>query len=91
LANFNQQYIGLALTDREVKDMTGWPDQLVQDYTSTLNSLRTLAAAIEYMQVGAGSPEGVATSNASRQYFDTAAGALYCNTSIGVSTGWVAV
>lgn len=91
MANFNQQYIGLALTDGEVKSLTGWPDQLVQDYTSTLNSLRTLAAAIEYMQVGTGSPEGVATSNASRQYFDTAAGTLYCNASVGVSTGWVAV
>ena len=91
MANFPQEYIGLALTDREVKEMTGWPDQLVQDYTSTLNGLRTLAAAIEYMQVGTGSPVGVVTSNASRQYFDTTAGTLYCNAVVGADTGWVAI
>ncbi len=91
MANFNQQYIGLALTDGEVKSLTGWPDALVNDYTSVLSSLRTLAAAIEYMQVGSGSPESSVTANASRQYFDTTTGTLYCNPVVGALTGWVAV
>lgn len=91
MANFSDQYIGLALTDGEVKSLTGWPDALVNDYTSVLNSLRALAGAIEYMQVGTGSPEGSVAANASRQYYDTGAGTLYCNAVIGASTGWVAV
>ncbi len=91
LANFPQEYIGLALTDGEVKSLTGWPDPLVNDYTSVLNSLRTLAGAIEYMEVGTGSPEGVVAANASRQYYDSGAGTLYCNAAVGASTGWVAV
>ena len=91
MANFPQEYIGLALTDGEVKSLTGWPDPLVNDYTSVLNSLRTLAGAIEYMEVGSGSPEGVVAANASRQYYDSVAGTLYCNASVGASTGWVAV
>lgn len=91
LANFPQEYIGLALTDGEVKALTGWPDALVNDYTSVLNSLRTIAGAIEYMEVGTGSPEGVVTANQSRQYYDSGAGTLYCNAVVGASTGWVAV
>lgn len=91
LANFPQEYIGLALTDGEVKALTGWPDALVNDYTSVLNSLRVLAVAIEYMAVGTGSPEGVVTANQSRQYYDSGAGTLYCNAVVGASTGWVAV
>lgn len=91
LANFPQEYIGLALTDGEVKSLTGWPDALVNDYTSVLNSLRTLAGAIEYMQVGGSSPEGLIKANASRQYFDTTTGTLYCNAVVGADTGWVAI
>lgn len=91
LANFSDKYIGLALTDGEVKSLTGWPDALVNDYTSVINSLRVLAGEIEYMQVGTGSPEGAVASNSSRQYYDSAAGTLYCNALVGASTGWVAV
>ena len=91
MANFSDKYIGLALTDGEVKSLTGWPDALVNDYTSVLNSLRALASAIEYMQVGGSSPEGLIKANASRQYFDATTGTLYCNASVGASTGWVAV
>ena len=91
LASFNQQYLGLALTDGEIKSLTGWPDALVNDYSSVLNSLRTLASAIEYMQVGGSSPEGLVKANASRQYFDTSTGTLYCNPVAGALTGWVAV
>ena len=91
MADLYNQYIGLALTDGEVKSLTGWPDPLVQDYTSLLNSLRALASAIEYMQVGNGDPNGSVKSNSSRQYFDQGAGVLYCNPAIGMLTGWVAV
>ena len=91
MANFSDQYIGLALTDGEVKSLTGWPDALVNDYTSVLNSLRALASAIEYMKVGTGSPEGSVTANASRQYYDSGTGTLYCNAVVGASTGWVAI
>lgn len=91
MANLSKSYLGLALTDSEVKNLTGWPDALVYDYTSTLNSLRQLAAAIEYMEVGIDAPEGVATANESRQYFSTSTGLLYCNPVVGATTGWVAV
>lgn len=40
---------------------------------------------------GAGSPEGLITSNSSKQYVDTSVPTLYFNDTIGVNTGWVAL
>jgi hypothetical protein len=91
LADLSGSYIGLALSASEVKAMTGWPDPLVNDYTSVLDSLRQLSAAIEYMAVGAVAPEGVVKANKTRQYFYTVTGKLYCNPVVGATTGWVLV
>lgn len=43
------------------------------------------------MIVGTGNPNGVVTSNQSRQFFDTAGPTQYNNPNVGVNTGWVAI
>lgn len=91
MANLSTQYIGLDLSASEVKALTGWPDAIVNDYTSVLNSLRALASSIQVMEVGVGDPNGVATANNSRQYFNSASGVLWVNPVVGATTGWVPV
>ena len=91
MANFAGDYIGWNLTDAEVKALTGWPDPIVSDYTSLLNSLRTLASAIQVMDVGIVDPNGVVSANNSRQYFNSVTNKLWINPVIGANTGWVSV
>ncbi len=91
MANLTGSFIGLDLSASEVKDLTGWPDPIVNDYTSVLNSLRQLASAIQVMDVGAIAPNGVVASNNSRQYFNSATGKLWINPVIGATTGWVVI
>lgn len=44
-------------------------------------------------QFGSGSPEGVVTANASRQYYDESVAPviMYINKTIGANTGWLEV
>lgn len=91
MANFNGQYIGLDLSASEVKALTGWPDAIVNDYTSVLNSLRALASSIQVMEVGVVDPNGAVAANNSRQYFNSATGKLWVNPVVGATTGWVVI
>lgn len=91
MASLGESYIGLDLSASEVKALTGWPDAIVNDYTSVLNSLRTLASSIQVMSSGAIDPEGAVIANNSRQYFNTATSKLWVNPVVGASTGWVLV
>lgn len=92
VSTFNE-YIGLALSAEELHFITDWPDAVIEDYTSLVNSLQALSTAVEssLMLSGSGSPEGSVTANNSRQYFDTAGPALYVNPTAGANTGWVQV
>lgn len=89
MADFNGDYIGLDLSAAEVKALTGWPDPIVNDYTSLINSLRGLASSIQTMAVGIVDPNGVVVANNSRQYFNSATSKLWINPVIGATTGWV--
>lgn len=91
MASLNGDYIGLDLSASEVKALTGWPDAIVNDYTSVLNSLRVLASSIQVMEVGAVDPNGIVTANNSRQYFNSATSKLWVNPVIGANTGWVLI
>lgn len=91
MANLQGSFIGLDLSASEVKALTDWPDPIVNDYTSVLNSLRQLAQAIQVMDVGAVDPNGVVAANNSRQYFNSATSKLWCNPVIGATTGWVSI
>jgi len=91
LANLGESFIGLDLSANEVKALTGWPDAIVNDYTSVLNSLRQLASAIQVMDVGVVDPEGIVTANNSRQYFNSATGKQWNNPVVGANTGWVMI
>lgn len=42
-------------------------------------------------QFGAGSPEGVVTSNRNQTYFDLSVPEMWVNPAIGVNTGWVQI
>lgn len=89
--NLTGSFIGLALSASEVKALTGWPDAIVNDYTSVLNSLTQLASAIQVMDVGVVDPEGAVTANNSRQYFNSVTGKLWVNPVVGATTGWVLI
>ena len=91
MASLGEDYIGLDLSASEVKALTGWPDTIVNDYTSVLNSLRALASSIQVMSSGAIDPNGAVISNNSRQYFNTSTGKLWINPVVGASTGWVVI
>jgi len=91
LANLSGSFIGLDLSASEVKGLTGWPDAIVNDYTSVLNSLRLLASSIQVMDVGVVDPNGNVTSNNSRQYFNSATSKLWINPVVGALTGWVVI
>ena len=91
MANLTESYIGLDLSALEVKALTGWPDAIVSDYTSVLNSLRTLASAIQVMEVGIVDPNGVVAANNSRQYFNSVTSKLWVNPVVGANTGWVSI
>lgn len=91
MANFNGDYIGLDLSASEVKALTGWPDPIVNDYTTLLNSLRVLASAIQVMEVGIVDPNGVVAANNSRQYFNSVTNKLWINPVSGATTGWVVI
>lgn len=91
MANITGSFIGLDLSASEVKALTGWPDAIVNDYTSVLNSLRLLASQIQVMDVGVVDPNGVVTSNNSRQYFNSVTGKQWNNPLVGVNTGWVLI
>jgi len=91
LANLTGSFIGLDLSASEVKALTDWPDAIVNDYTSVLNSLRLLASSIQVMEVGLVDPEGVVTANNSRQYFNSVTSKLWINPVVGALTGWVLI
>jgi hypothetical protein len=92
LANLTGSFIGLDLSASEVKAMMpDWPDAMVNDYTSVINSLRQLASAIQVMDVGIVDPNGVVTSNNSRQYFNSVTNKLWVNPVVGVTAGWVSI
>lgn len=91
MANFTGDYLGLDLSANEVKALTNWPDPIVNDYTSVLNSLRALASSIQVMDVGVVDPNGVVTANNSRQYFNSTTSKLWINPVIGATTGWVMI
>lgn len=91
MANFSDQFIGLDLSASEVSALTGWPDAIVSDYTSVINSLRTLASNIQVMDSGLVDPEGVVTANNSRQYFNSVTSKLWVNPVVGAVTGWVLI
>lgn len=91
LASLSSKYIGLDLSASEVKALTGWPDAIVNDYTSVLNSLRTLASSIQVMDVGVVDPNGVVVANNSRQYFNSVTSKLWVNPVVGATAGWVVI
>ncbi len=91
MADLSGSFIGLDLSASEVKSLTGWPDPIVNDYTSVINSLRALASAIQVMEVGLVDPEGVVTANNSRQYFNSITSKLWINPVVGAVTGWVLI
>lgn len=91
MANLSGSFIGLDLSANEVKALTGWPDAIVNDYTSVLNSLRQLASAIQVMDVGTVDPNGVVAANNSRQYFNSSTSKLWVNPVTGATTGWVVI
>ena len=65
----------------------------LDDYSAKGRDLARLLSAIPNLIPldGTGSPEGVVTSNLSKQYIDTAANQIYFNPVVGVDTGWVAL
>lgn len=91
MANLTGSFIGLDLSAQEVKALTGWPDAIVNDYTSVLNSLRLLASTIQVMDVGIVDPNGAVQANNSRQYFNSVTNKLWVNPVIGATTGWVSI
>lgn len=91
MANISGSFIGLALSAADVKALTGWPDPIVNDYVSVLNSLTLLASQIQVMDVGTVDPEGVVTANNSRQYFNSVTGKQWNNPVAGANTGWVLI
>jgi hypothetical protein len=88
-----QSFIGLDLSADELRELTNWPEPVINAFISLAQDLITTAQSIDnnFMQVGTGSPEGAVTSNKSRQYFDSAASTLYINPVIGADSGWVAI
>jgi hypothetical protein len=88
-----QDFIGLDLSADELRELTNWPEPVINAFISLAQDLITTAQSIDsnIMQVGTGSPEGSVTSNKSRQYFDSSAGTLYINPAVGADSGWVAV
>lgn len=91
MANLSNSFIGLDLSANEIKALTGWPDPIVNDYTSVLNSLRLLASQIQVMDVGVVDPNGAVAANNSRQYFNSATSKLWVNPVVGALTGWVVI
>ena len=98
MGSLANKYTGLALSAFEIKELTGWPDALVDDYVSLLTSLQTLSQELQtsintananYTLTGTGSPEGAVTANKSLMYIDTAGPTLYVNPTEGANTGWV--
>lgn len=89
--NFQGDYLGLDLSASEVKALTGWPEPIVNDYTSVLNSLRQLASSIQVMEVGIVDPNGVVAANNSRQYFNSVTNKFWVNPVVGATTGWISV
>jgi len=65
----------------------------LDDYSAKGRDLARLLSVIPDLIPldGTGSPEGVVTSNLSKQYIDTTANQIYFNPVVGVNTGWVAV
>ena len=88
-----QSFIGLDLSADELRQLTDWPEPVINAFISLAQDLITTAQSIDsnLMQVGTGSPEGVITSNKSRQYFDSSANTLYINPDVGSDSGWVAI
>lgn len=88
-----QDFVGLELSADELRGMTNWPEPVINQFISLAQDLITTANSLDrnFMQVGTGSPEGVVTSNKSRQYFDSAANTLYVNPVVGADSGWTAV
>lgn len=100
LANAREDFTNLYLSAFELRNLTDWPDAVIDDYISILKSLNDLANRVEEqittgtMIVGTGTPESSVTSNSSRQYYDTAGAVglrFYVNSTVGVDTGWVAI
>lgn len=83
MANDN---LGLSLSASELKALTNWPDQVINDYISRLEEIE-----FSLMQVGGPGPEGTVPANKSRQYYSTDNQLLYVNPLVGEKTGWVAV
>ena len=89
----NTSDIGDLQTDKADKITGGTDDAIViQDAAGNIDDSTVLISDLVPI-VGAGSPEGVVTSNQSLQFIDNTAAAetLYFNTQVGVNTGWIAV
>ena len=85
-------FTGQELSFNDIKQLTNWPDAVIEELVSLGESDRTLSARIaEYeVQSGTGSPEGVITANRSKQYIDEAGQTLYFNPTLGAKVGWTA-
>lgn len=77
----------------EARQMIGFNEDLgVEDYMAMkddLNELLTFVAEGMFSPLfGQGDPNGVVTSNLSKQYIDTDTNTIYYNQESSVNTGW---
>lgn len=80
---------GYQLSAVELRSMTDWPSELIDDWLELVRSVNVLLRSST--QTFAGNPNSNVTSNASLLCIDTTGPTLYMNPTLGVDTGWVAV
>jgi len=74
---------------------TATNEDRARDYLYMKNDVRDLIDAANSGQfsplIGAGSPEGAVAANYSLKYIDTTGPTEYYNSTVGATTGWVAL
>lgn len=81
-------------TIKEYASLNGlFSPEFVEDYMGLKSDVDRINALLKQFtpQFGEGSPEGVATSNLNRTYFDTLNDTMYVNKDINTDTGWVLI
>lgn len=76
---------GYQLSATELRSMTDWPSELIDDWLEIVNRINNLATL-----TFAGNPNGNVFANASLMCIDTTGPTLYINPDQGADTGWVA-
>ncbi len=84
----------ILLNHKDIRQAVKSTEQFVEDYSAIKEDLESVTVGFKPL-FGAGSPEGVVTSNRSQVYFDTTNTptnvTMYVNETVGVNTNWVQV